>query len=177
MIYDVAKIIATEIAARGCPLPVVYGPERMPSGAESRIVIERPRSLGDTTGPPRVTKNNPPRRAERKIVGKVRVYARSTVDGARVNEHEALADQAVDLVIVAFEIAVARLRLATATIGAGGFVDDPAAEAWAGVTYEFPITVQRSVFDRTWAGASKDTIALTGNAITGCITAEPDPDP
>ena len=183
MLYDVAKIVSTELIARGCPLPVVYGPERMADVGltNPRIVFERPRSLGDAVGPPRCSKNNPPRRAERGIAGTVRVFASSTVDGARVQDHEEQADQAVDLVIVCLQIAAARI-ITTMTIGAGGYVSAAelgldGLETWPGVVYELPITIQRAVYDRTWAGDSKSTtddfsISVSGTCVT---TAVPDP--
>jgi hypothetical protein len=176
MLYDVAKLVATELAARGCPLRVVYGPERLQDVGltDARIVFQRPRSASDVTGPPRSSKNNPPRRAERGIAGVIRVYAHSTVDGARVQDHEEQAETTVDLLIVALQIAAAK-SVTTLSIGTGGYLP-PAQlgvdglEAWPGVVYELPITVQRAVYDRTWAGASKSTVACTDVSIAGtCV--------
>lgn len=173
MLYDISKVVATELATRGCPLRVVYGPERSNDVGltDPRIVFERPRAAVDTSGPPRSSKNNPPRRAERLIVGRIRVYASSTADGARVQDHEEQAEQAVDLVIVCLQIALGRARV-TGTIGTGGYV--PAnqlgldgLETWPGVVYELPITIRRAVYDRSWAGASKSTTSDFGISFTG----------
>lgn len=177
MLYEIAKVVATLLQARGCPLPVVYGPERFEDIGltRPRIVFERPRALVDTSGPPRSSKNNPPRRAERSIVGRVRVYASSTVDGARVQDHEDQAEQAVDLVIVCLQIALARAKV-TGSIGTGGYI--PAnqlglegLESWPGVVYELPITIQRAVYDRTWAGDARETTSDFSIAVSGtCVT-------
>jgi hypothetical protein len=177
MLYSVSQIVATELALRGCPLRVVYGPERLQDVGltDSRIVFQRPRSASDVTGPPKSSKGNPPRRAERAISGVVRIYGHSTADGARVQDHEDVAEQAVDLVIVTLQVAVARL-VTTATIGTGGYL--PAAElqlagleAWPGVVYELPITIQRAVFDRTWAGDAKSTTDTYSMTVSGtCVT-------
>lgn len=183
MLYDVAKIVSTELIARGCPLKVIYGPERLQDVGltDSRIVIERPRPGSDPVLPPRASKLNPPRRAEREIAGVVRVYGHSTLAGARVQDHEEIADQAVDLVIVCLQIAAARLET-TMSVGAGGYlsasdVDLEELESWPGVVYELPMSIRRAVYDRTWAGEAKSTtddfsIAVSGTCVT---TAVPDP--
>jgi hypothetical protein len=173
MLYDVAKLVATSLASRGCPLPVVYGPERFADVGltNSRIVFERPRKAVDVTKPPRSSKNNPPRRYERSISGLIRVFAHSNVDGARVQDHEDMAEQAVDLVLVSLEVAIAKMKT-THKIGSGGFVsaadmDLDELESWPGVVYELPITIQRAVYDRTWAGASKETTSTFGISFSG----------
>lgn len=176
MFYDLSRYVATELVTRGCPLRVVYGPERMRDVGltDPRIVFERARRGSEPVLPPRSSKNNPPRRADREIAGVVRVFGHSTVDGARTQDHEALADQAVDLVIVALQIAAAKM-ITTVSIGAGGYVPvsdlDLELEAWPGVVYELPITIRRAVYDRTWAGASKATTDVYSHAVTGtCVT-------
>jgi hypothetical protein len=184
VLYDVAKIITTELEARGCPLPIVYGPESADDAAlvRSRIVIERSRPSTDTVGPPRTHKLNPPRRAERGIAGRVRIYAHSTVVGARVQDHEEVAEQAADLVIVALQIAVARLET-TAKITASGYVPasalaiGPDASVWPGVVYDLSVVVQRGVFDRTWALEAKDTQSDFSITTSGVCTTTAAPDP
>jgi hypothetical protein len=173
MLYEVSKLVETQLENRGCPLRVVYGPERYADVGltDSRIVFERPRSAGDVTGPPKCSKNNPPRRAERTIAGTIRVFAHSTVAGARVQDHEDIAEQTVDLIIVALQVALASL-IVTGTIGSGGYLSEdelslPELEAWPGVVYELPITIQRAVYDRTWAGSSKETTSTFGISFSG----------
>lgn len=177
MIAYVAKLVATAIASRSCPVPVAYA-KRLPAYGETQIVFSRPRAKVDISGPPATTKTNPPRRAQRGIVGTVRVYARSTLAGARTEDHEDLADQIVDFLIVALQSAAATIKT-TMSIGAGGFLtpaelEREGLEAWPGVVYELPITVQRGVFDRTWEGeaavAAKPTTPCTNVEITGaCV--------
>jgi len=182
MLYAISKDVETELTARGCPLPVIYGPEPVADLAlvRSRIVIERPRESGDTIGPPRAHKHNPRRAAERGIAARVRIYAHATVEGARVQDHESVAEQAAGLIVVALQIAIARQKT-TAAFSSSGYVAPAALEipelrVWPGVVYEIDLTVQRGVFDRTWAGASKDTnefsITTSGTCTT---TAAPDP--
>ena len=185
MLYEVSRLVETELQSRGCPIPVVYGPERAEDLAlvRSRIVFERPRAGGDVVGPPRVSKTNPPRRAERGVQGIVRVFAHSTVAGARVQDHEEIAEQAVDLVIVSLQIAAAKMET-TFGIGGGGYLSASVLgldglTTWPGVVYELTITLQRGVFDRTWVGAGKGTSEITGVAVVGtCVgTFVPPPDP
>lgn len=183
MLYEISRHVATEIAARSCPVPVIYGPEPAADLAlvRSRIVFERPRSAGDTVGPPRAQKHNPSRRAERGITGRVRIYAHSTADGARVQDHEEIAEHCADLVVVALQIACAR-ELTTARITSSGYVAPAALEipelrVWPGVVYELAIIVQRGVFDRTWALEAKATQSEFSIATSGVCTSTAAPDP
>jgi len=184
MIYRVSKIIATEVADRGCPLPVVYGPERLQSVAyaDSRIVIERPRSAtADTVFATRTTKHNPRRRAERSIAAVARVVARSTVDGARVQDHEELADNTADAIIVALQRAAAQLdttiRIEESGLLSEDDLDATGLEAWSGVVYEIQFTVQRGVYDRTWVGADHTEIEGFEITTSGACTSTAAPDP
>ena len=178
MLYDAMQIVETELESRGCPMPIIYGPERSQdvSLVRSRIVFERPRESGDEVSPPRQMQKNPPRRAERGLACVCRVFAHSTLDGARVQDHEALADQTIDLVVVALQIAAARLST-TMRIGAGGFVDyDVETMTAPGVVYELEFTIQRGVFDRTWADEARAenadfTIQTAGTCV---MTVEPE---
>lgn len=183
MLYDIAQIVQTELQSRGCPLPVTYGPERARDSAfvQSRVVFSRDRAQSESVGPPRTQRLNPPRRAERSLAGVVRVYAHSTVDGARVQDHERIADAAVDLIIVALQHAAAELRIPI-VCGSGGFVgaddlDVAGGSTWAGVVYEMAISCQRAVYDRTWVGEARDEITDFSIVTSGtCVsTAAPDP--
>ena len=183
MINEIAATMSTEVAARLCPLPVVYGPERIQDAnlSRSRIVVERPRTGGETIGPPRVPRHNPPRRAERGIPGVVRIFARSNVDGARPEDHEVMVDAAADVAICALQVAVTRLKT-TATITSAGLVDPatlelPELRSWSGAVYEIAFVAQHGVHDVTWAGDAKATQGTWSIATSGTCTSTAAPDP
>jgi hypothetical protein len=181
VLYLVTKHLTTFLAERGCPYRVIYGPTRFEDVAlvDSRIVVERPREQSDTIAVPRTTKLNPARRAVRGIAGVVRIFAHSTLPGARVEDHEHIADQLADMVIVALQRA-AQAELTSITMSRGGLLSKEdagvtGAEQWPGVVYEIPIEVLRGVYDRTWAGSARDevdgyTIETSGTCV---LTATP----
>jgi len=179
MIYDVAKIVAEELAARDCPLRVIYGPERLSdvSLTDSRIVIERVRGRSDSYVAPRSGRNNPPRRADCLVAGTATIYARSGVAGARIEEHEAIADQAADLVYVALKTAANQLLTTVEVISAGLLsaadlgLDD--LESWPAVVYEIGFSFRRGVNDLIWDTDSRPVqTEFTVETIGVCIVAD-----
>lgn len=181
MIYEISREVAAELVTRGCPLPVVYGPERVNAGAltRSRIVFERDRQGGDAVKAPpsrvqrTATVNSTPTRAPivlaRALGVIVRVWASSTVAGAAVQDHEAEAEAAADQVLVALRKAIAVRHtlwgvtsaryLDAASLAAAGIRVD-GLESWPGVVYELRLTIDRGVFDSVWSGAGAETVTL-----------------
>jgi len=184
MLYEIARAVATRVHSKGCPLPVVYGPEPVQDVAltKSRIVFERPRdALSDVVSAPRTQRMNPPLRGELGIAGVVRIYAQSTVDGARVQDHEEVALAAVDQVIVALQAVVGGMRT-THAISQAGLVSAatlalPELRCWPGVVYEIHFTAQHGVRDTTWAGDAKATQSSWSIETTGTCTTTAAPDP
>ena len=167
MIYQLAQLVKSELAAQGCPYSVVYGPERAPySLSTPRIVIERDRTSSETIAAPRARMANPVNVATRIIACKARVFAQSTLGGATVGNHEAEADLVVDKLICAIFKCV-RIQKKLFEFGQGKLLGADelkysGLEAWPGVVYELEFTVDRGVFQTTWTQAAKAEATLGG---------------
>lgn len=174
MLYEIHKEIGAELAAKGVPFPVVYGPERGAQRAVStRIVIERDRQAGDTFGPPKKATKNPPMVGIRSVGCVCRILAASTLSGPGVHDHERVADQIVDKLTIALHKVIRRRNTLYAIQAAGLMSADElqlnGLEQWAGVVYQIKFTVDRGVFDTTFAEekALEMTIGGTGGASIG----------
>lgn len=186
MIATITRAVAAAMLARGYPYGVSYGESRFTSTTigEPRVTIKRDRkSRKDVAHAPLTHAMNPPIRAQRTIACVVRVYARSTLAGAQLEDHERLADKTVDMLIVALQKVVSAPAETsviggptTAAIGAGGYLSAAelaldGMEAWPGVVYEFALTVERGVRDTTWADeAREETTTLIHTSGGTCTT-------
>lgn len=183
MLREISREIETELRARDCSYAVVYGPERLPSSVTNcRIVVERERGTVENASAPKSRAPNPRMVAVRAIAGRCRIFAKSSVPGANVWDHEREADLATDLFVVALH-AVVRRRLTECRVTSGKIL--PASEleyqqisAWPGVVYELSFEVNRGVYDTTWAGEKRPSVEVGGTSgisITNAITAGGDP--
>jgi hypothetical protein len=161
VIKSIADDLRTELAAKGCPLRVIYGPEPRPvtSLVDSRIVLERDREGGDVIGPPRSQHKNPAIKGVRGMGCVLRIFAKSSLSGANLWDHESLADQTLDKVWVALEKLV-KLRRTLWTITGAKLLNSTelemrGLETWPGVVFELRFAVDRGVFDTTWVGDAK----------------------
>ena len=180
MLFEVHRDVRDHLKSRGCPIRVVYGPERyVDSGlTDARIVIERDRGGGDSVRPPKTTTKNPKRRAERGLSGTIRIYAKSSVPGARIEDHESICEQTVDMIIIALQHAAAKSDTMI-SIESGGFVsaensDVPSVETWPGVVYELEIELARGVFDVNWQGEKSPEQDEFTIVTAGCVAVEDD---
>lgn len=158
MMHEITLAVGAELRARGVPFAVVYGPERMATTLTSpaRIVIERDREAGDGIGPARSVHTNPHMRAVRAIGCVARIFGKRNSGGAGVQDHEAVADQLIDQLIVALDKVVRSNQTLWKPVS-GKFLtaEDLAARGlttWPGVVYELRFTVDRGVFDTDFAG-------------------------
>lgn len=169
MIYAMAQDVAATLAARGFPLSVHYGPERVtPSNIAShsgRVVIARDRTRGDDVRATIGARGSEPRGPRVRALGcEATVYGRSPLAGARVNEHEAVCDQTVDALIVALCDWATAAR-AFVEFGAGRFLRDDevnGAERNAGAVYRLEFSIGRGVTARAYDGALRSTATLDG---------------
>lgn len=168
MMHSITLEVGAELRARGVPFAVVYGPERMGTTVTSapRIVIERDRKAGDGVGPARSVHTNPHMRAVRAIGCVARIFGKSNAAGAGVQDHEAIADQLVDKVLVALDKVVRSNQTLWRPVS-GKFLtaEDLAARGlttWPGVVYELQFTVDRGVFDTDFAGEAAPETSLGG---------------
>lgn len=164
MLYTITQELKAALIAKGCPIPVLYGPERSGGMTGQRIVLERDRANGDQFTGPRSQQRNPGLVDVRAIGAVLRVYAQSTVAGANVWDHERVADQAIDLITVALRrIVSARKtlwRVGAAKLVSADELDLRGLQSWPGVVYEMRFAIDRGVYDYTWQGAALDEATM-----------------
>ena len=166
MLYAISIQLGEALAARKVPYRVTYGPEPIPQGITSpHIVILRDRKTGDHVTAPRqtsaqttLTAPNPHVVMNRFLGATCRVFAKSTKASAIVADHERIADQVIDQVLVALR-SIVNARRNTWTLGAGHLLTDDeikalGLEAWPGGVYEQAFSIDRGVTDRPYAGES-----------------------
>lgn len=183
MLYELTKEVAAELQAKGCPYPVVYGPERTDailSLSTSRIVFERDRQQGDGLELHTRARTEPRMVATRPISAIVTVYAQATVAGAMTHEHERIADQVIDKLIVALRKRAAARRTLWRTTSSRMLdaeqINARGLERWAGVVYELRFEIDRGVFDTDWVGVGREEVALDGITSTDQIFTDQAPD-
>jgi hypothetical protein len=167
MIYELSKEIAIELAAKGMPYRVVYGPERAPKTmADPRVVIERRREPSDVIEDPKARTENPRTENGRWIACRARVFARVNLAGAAVYDHERECDEMVDKVTIALR-KCCMVRKNFYRFGRAGLVSAEALkldnlEGWPGVVYDVAFEVHRGVTDTTWTGAKSAEATMGG---------------
>lgn len=155
MIYKLSKDLAARLASRGCPLPVIYGPEPKKSTVinRPRIVLQR---TTDDNNPRRSQFKNPKQSGVRACGVVLHIFAQSNLAGAGRHDHERMAEQAADMCTVGIRQIVSSYKTLLAW-GPAHFLTDSEAdlagiEQWHGVIYELRFTVDRGIEDRTWQG-------------------------
>lgn len=167
MIYAITNEVRTALVAKGVPYPVVYGPERAPASVnETRIVIERDRLASDEIAAPMSPKINPRRVFVRWQAVQVWIYAQSTIDSPMLQDHERIAEQLADKVLIAL-MSVVRTRKNNFRLTSAHFVGAAELEAlgleqWEGVVYQISCAIDRSVENTTWAGVKAVERAVGG---------------
>ena len=167
MLREIASEMQCELDARSCPFRIVYGPERAPiSLVNCRVVVERDRGGTENVSSPKSRAPNPHMVAVRSTAGKFRVFAKSSLPGASVSDHERVADQMVDKLTVALHTCVRRrnteYRISGSHILTPEEMQLSDLEAWPGVVYEFKFEIDRGVFDTTWTGEKRPTAGMGG---------------
>lgn len=163
--------VETALRKRKFPSEFRYGPERITRNGyfDHVIVFERDRKANDTTRPVQGTGANPNKRLVRELCVDVKVYAKSSVDGARVEDHERECEQIVDALLLNFSEWGTAARSGAFTITESRYLSaeeytDPTKplEAWAGAVYVIRFRVPRGVTARDYEGAARPTGAATG---------------
>jgi hypothetical protein len=177
VIYEMMTALAAAFAARKFPTSFEYGPKQVAPEAWSDhlLVLERDHEAGDTLNPPNGAQSNPRRYANRGLAVKATIWAKSNLDGARINEHQAECEQIIDAFLVSFsEWATAHLALLgnvapsfqemrylkASELPQGG-------DTWAGVVYQIKFRVNRGVEKRDYEGAARPTGAAA--TVTGTL--------
>lgn len=165
MTHEVFVLMRAALKAKGVPFEITYGPQPVPDKVGgTRIEMFRDYQAGDTLAPARAVHRNPRMVRSRLVSAVVRIFARATVKGAQRHDHERLADQLADMVIVALHD-ISREQRTPMQITRAGLVSDDTTDGWAGVAYELRVTLERGVFDRTFQGdaaAEADLTATSG---------------
>ena len=164
MTHEVFVLMRAALKAKGVPFEILYGPPQVPlKVGDTRIEFFRDYATGDSLDAPRGVHRNPRMVRRRLVAVCVRIFARSTLTGARRHDHEDLADQLADMVTVALHD-IAREQRIPLQIQRGGFAQDETTDGWAGVVYELRFKVERGVFDVTFKGAAATEAALTATS-------------
>jgi len=171
MLYMLAQDIGGLLQARKFPLEVLYGPERLQrvasGGYALTLVLERDSLAGDQIRAPQGAQENPRRHNIRDQGCVARMWAQSTLPGARRCDHEYLCDQLVD----GFTVELARWASHTRAVGTAitsakymGPTEVNAAaslqfglESWPGVAYEVRFTLPRGVYGLDFEGEAQET--------------------
>ena len=167
MLRELSSEMQSELDVRACPFRIVYGPERAPiSLVNCRVVVERDRGGTENVSSPKSRAPNPHMVAVRSTAGKCRVFAKSSLPGASVSDHERVADQMVDKLTVALHTCVRRRNTEYRISGSHVLTQEELQlsdlEAWPGVVYEFKFEVDRGIFDTTWTGEKRPTAEMGG---------------
>ncbi len=166
--YRLALDVRDRLIARKFPTPIVYGPERTERQAlhHTHVVFMRDRDAAETLGPAHGSKSNPRRLATRDHTAVAMVYARSSIEGAAVQDHEGDCDQIVDALIVAITEWASQNKAVGTTITEARYLfptDHEDVDAWKpGVVYRLKFRVPRGVYALTYEQAAKPEQALGG---------------
>jgi len=165
MIDQLARDVAANLRARKFPVQVFYGPERVTrEGLPSHVLVfSRDTERDETFGTPRGTQRNPRRYRTRTLHGVVDVFAKATVKGARVAEHERLCDRLVDgLTTALVELSASGQRPPVQIVGGRPLSADELrkAEIAAGAGYTMRFDWDRGVEKRDYDGSAEDTATL-----------------
>lgn len=150
MIYSLTQSLITELSAFGCPIPVIYGPERPGQRAlGTRIVIERDRSQVEGYKAPVSRPVNAKMVMARDVKVQIRVYSQSTVEGAMVHDHEALADAIANAVVSILHRIVQEAKQRVVWIDGrmlpASEIERDGLQTWPGVVYEIKLSVDDAV--------------------------------
>lgn len=184
MIYDVSREVEDKLRAQKYPVRVYYGPERAHrEPALGGVIIFERAPASESIVSPKGQQANPRKVATRQTQGRVRVYAKNTSAGARINEHEALCDYVVDAVIVAVEETITEAKMGVLSWGEARYLS-PAElhaearerqtaenrtqsyplEQWPGVVYQLAFSFERGVMKQDWLHAARPEVAAPGFA-------------
>lgn len=159
--------VQKSMRSRGLPFEVVYGPQRVPDTVgNTRVEFSADREAGDGMLPARSQRANPKQVAVRALGGVCRIFARATMSGAEVHNHEALALKIADMVHTALHEHVRLLPSLWRISKAGFLTDKEKPDGWLGEVYEFRFQIDRAVAVLTW----QDEAAPEGEFTTGSTT-------
>ena len=170
MIHEIGVEINALLAARGCPLRVVDGPEaaKTTTFGRERIVLEYAGT--DSFSAPKTSTMNPKQRFTRSMAMTATVYAKDPRTGALEFEHRRRCDQVVDMLLVAIhDVAYTRKNLFEIKGGEYFIADDlNKSETIGGASYRLSFTFDRGITARvSWATEKAAEHPLASGEVTG----------
>jgi len=170
MLYEIQKELGEQLVSRGCPIPVVYGPERVDTSAglttSERIVLQYDRDGGDGFAPGKQRKQNPKQRYIVLTGSTCRIYAADAVTNPAVQDHERRALMIRDMILNALDPVVkGGDRNQGLTIVSGGLLtadqlEQRGLKQWPGVVYEMRLEIHRGTVDVDWDGGALSEITF-----------------
>lgn len=176
MIHEIGVELKAALAANGCPIAVVDGPEygsSVLSPVERVVIWRRVRAAEPVVGP-KGAGRNPAHVFDRHLAAMIRIYARDARSGAAHWEHLRRMDLVYDKVLFALQKVLRTRKNAGFRVGDGEVVDLEDAKGTPVTTfavYEFPFTVPRATDASTYAGAAATEVDLgpTGAVLTNVV--------
>lgn len=168
-VHGLFLAVKKAVEAKGMPFVMEYGPAQVPSSVgPTRVIFQRERGVGETLKAPTGTHRNPGMVARRGLPILVRIFAMSTVQGAGFQDHEQLALQVSEQILVEVHRAVRSFGTEYALTFSGLVDNAPDAKDWKGVTHEIRFTVDDGVMDVSWKGeaAAQGSPASVSNTRT-----------
>lgn len=166
--YDLYVQVRDRVKGLGMPFDFAFDRPPVPASVGgTRLYMCTDDAAGDQVRPPHAPLN----RANPKHVGilalglVVTIFARSTVPGARIHNHEALALQIVAMVHAAIHEVVLADRTSY-RVTRYGFVSDETTDGWNGRVYEMHLQLDTPLADVAWTGEGGPTGSFTSATTT-----------
>jgi hypothetical protein len=156
---------------------VRYAPERTERSQHHPVILmSRDTDTSEKVGTAQGTQKNGRKMRTRRLPVKLKIYAKSSLEGARIEDHEELADYLVDAVVTALEIWSTSERGGGIEYGEMSFMtpDELLAsgdltmsaggkpEGWPGVVYLMRFTIGRGVIERDYLKQVRPTATING---------------
>jgi hypothetical protein len=167
---ELGKWLDAHLRGRKYPFRVRYAPERTDrSSRDPVILIARDTMASEKIESAHGTQKNGRKMRTRRIPVVVKIFAKSSLDGARLEDHEELADYLVDAMITALEV--------WSTSEKGGGIEyvemsfltpdelvtsDGKPEGWPGVVYLMRFTIGRGVIELDYLKQVLPTAPING---------------
>lgn len=165
MLYSISKLLDLALAAKKFPLHVHFGPEATESlnGARERIVMWQPLDEKKEQFPAtRSARYNPKMPMRREQAGRIRIYAKSPLPGAKWGDHVERCEKILDGVLAELD-AIIRGGRNEWSLTSGGFislVDEKGSPVFSSAVYELEFTVDRAVNSVNWNGDGADEVTI-----------------
>src|SRR5690349_20527064 len=167
---ELARWLDENLRSRKFPFRVRYAPERTDRTQHHPVILlMRDTMTSEKVGEAKGTQKNGRKMRTRRIPVVIKIYAKSSLDGATLENHEELADYLVDGIVTALEIWSTSERGGGIEYGEMAFMTpdelvtaDGKPEGWPGVVYIMRFTIGRGVIERDYLKQVRPTGTLTG---------------